>query len=221
MAAQIFEDIWPFSIQSPTFMALQLRTLVSGEEERLLELLDGWPFGDETRGSEFFRRYLEQDPSYRPENVWIAADGPQPVSCVQIFPRRMRVLVGAAMAKSRPKRVAASARCSPRAASGAKDLAGELLTLAAEAMKNRGFGISALLTTRVEWYQSHGWQPWCSHQWRLRVVEPEVLTAEPDEALRGRISLLETARPGEASSRGSGSGACRVLPFAPGSAGAR
>jgi GNAT superfamily N-acetyltransferase len=167
-------------------MPLQLRTLAAGEEERLLDLLDGWPFGDDTRGSVFFRRYLEQDPSYHPDNLWVAADGPQPVACVQIFPRRMRVRAGS----GRPATGAGEAVAElcggigtvyTEASYRRQGLGGELLSLAANAMRTRGFGLSALLATRVEWYQSHGWQPWCSHQWRLRVIDAEWLDQSTEE----------------------------------------
>ena len=70
---------------------MELRALRAGEEEELLALLDGWDVGDGWRGRDFFRRYLELDPTYRPENVQVAADAGRLVSCVQIFPRQVRL----------------------------------------------------------------------------------------------------------------------------------
>jgi predicted N-acetyltransferase YhbS len=70
---------------------MEIRTLRPGEREALLELLDGWDLPDGWRGREFFRRYLEQDPTYDDDNVLVAAEGGTLLSCVQIFPRRLRV----------------------------------------------------------------------------------------------------------------------------------
>ena len=55
----------------------------------VLELLDPWDVGDGWRGRDFFRRYMELDPSYRDENFWVADDAGRLVSCVQVFPRRL------------------------------------------------------------------------------------------------------------------------------------
>lgn len=70
---------------------MEIRTLEGGEREALLDLLDGWPLPDGASGREFFRRYLERDPTFADENVWVAAEGSELLSCVQIFPRPLRV----------------------------------------------------------------------------------------------------------------------------------
>ena len=53
---------------------MEIRTLRPQEREALLDLLDGWPLADGWRGRDFFRRYLEDDPSYADEDVWVALD---------------------------------------------------------------------------------------------------------------------------------------------------
>ena len=62
---------------------MEIRTLRADEREALLDLLDAWDVGDGWPGGRaFFRRYLEDDPTFRDENVWVAADGGALVSCV-------------------------------------------------------------------------------------------------------------------------------------------
>jgi predicted N-acetyltransferase YhbS len=70
---------------------MEIRTLRRGEREALLELLDGWPLADGWRGRDFFRRYLEDDPTFEDRNVWVAEAEGALLSCVQIFPRPLRV----------------------------------------------------------------------------------------------------------------------------------
>src|SRR4030095_9436356 len=45
------------------------------EREAVLTLLDDWPLGDGWRGRDFFRRYLERDPTSRDDNLWVAEHG--------------------------------------------------------------------------------------------------------------------------------------------------
>src|SRR3990172_5194715 len=70
---------------------MQIRTLRRDERERLLELLDLWPLPDGWKGRDFFRRYLEDDPTFEDDNVVVAADGGALAACVQIFPRPVRM----------------------------------------------------------------------------------------------------------------------------------
>src|SRR4029453_16203186 len=55
--------------------SVEIRTLRRDEREALLELLDGWPLADGWRGRDFFRRYLEADPTYEDANVFVAGGG--------------------------------------------------------------------------------------------------------------------------------------------------
>mgnify|MGYP003446902113 CR=1 FL=1 len=70
---------------------MEIRTLARDEREALLELLDGWSLPDGWRGRDFFRRYVERDPTFADENVWVAAEAGRLLSCVQVFPRPLRV----------------------------------------------------------------------------------------------------------------------------------
>ena len=54
---------------------MEIRRLRPEDRPRWLALLDGWDVGDGWRGRDFFRRYVELDPTYADENVWVAAEG--------------------------------------------------------------------------------------------------------------------------------------------------
>ena len=67
-----------------------IRTLCHDERESVLALLDEWPLSDGWRGRDYFRRYIESDPTYADENFWVAEQDGRLVACVQIFPRLLR-----------------------------------------------------------------------------------------------------------------------------------
>lgn len=136
----------------------RLRVLRAGEIEALLDLLDGWPFPDGQRGRDFFRRYAELDPAFEPRNVWVAERGGELVSCVQIFPRRVRIggqalpMGGIGSVFTRPD-------------SRRQGVAGALLERAIEAMRDRGMVLSYLYAERLRWYGQYDYRPW-SRGWR-------------------------------------------------------
>ena len=154
-------------------MDTRLRTLRADEIEALLDLLDGWPFPDGQSGRDFFRRYIELDPVFEPRNVWVAEQGDELVSCVQIFPRRVRVggcelpMGGIGSVFTRPD-------------SRRRGVAGALLERTIDAMRERGIVLSYLLAERLKWYGLYGYRPW-SRGWRtlhwLDAHEPPVSVA--------------------------------------------
>ena len=164
---------------------MQLRTLHAGEREALLDLLDLWEVGDGWRGRDFFRRYLEDDPFYENRNVWVAVDERHGlVSCLQIFPRRIR-LRGRAV----PCGGIGSVFTHPdHRRSG---LAARLLAAATEDMRRRGLEISLLLAALVDWYTKLGWRDLETKQSVLRPSAsfPEAL--DPLAALEVRAFELQ------------------------------
>ena len=44
---------------------MEIRTLKASEREQVLDLLDRWQMPDGWSGRDFFRRYMDLDPSYR------------------------------------------------------------------------------------------------------------------------------------------------------------
>ncbi len=136
----------------------RLRVLRVDEIEALLDLLDGWPFPDGQSGWAFFRRYIEFDPTFEPRNVWVAERGGELVSCVQIFPRRVRIggrvlpMGGIGSVFTRPDH-------------RRRGVAGALLERVIDAMRGRGMVLSYLLAERLRWYGQYGYRPW-SRGWR-------------------------------------------------------
>ena len=132
---------------------MEIRILRSGEREHVLDLLDCWELPDGWRGRDFFRRYMEQDPSYHDENFWVAEDGGRFVCCVQIFPRALRVGSGVA-----PLGGIGSVFTHPDARSSGT--ASAVLRRAEEAMRERGMCVGMLFTGRTGFYERLGWLAW-------------------------------------------------------------
>jgi predicted N-acetyltransferase YhbS len=140
---------------------MEIRTLHDDERETLLELLDLWELPDGWRGRDFFRRYIEQDPSFRDDNVWVACEGERFVSCVQIFPRSLRVL-----GHDVPTGGIGSVFTHPDWRKSG--LAGSLLQHATDDMTKRGMEIGLLFTARHSFYAQFGWKVYKSHRTVLR-----------------------------------------------------
>lgn len=136
---------------------MEIGTLQESEREGLLDLLDGWGLADGWAGRDFFRRYIECDPTYADENVWVARERGELLSCVQIFPRRIRVLgyqvsaggIGSVFTR-RDRR--------------SEGLAGALLEGAAAAMRERGMSVSLLFSGRIPFYEKYGYSSWKSQR---------------------------------------------------------
>jgi GNAT superfamily N-acetyltransferase len=144
----------------------EIRTLRPTEREAFLDLLDGWKLRDGWRGRDFFRRYLELDPEYTDENVWVAEVGGRLVSCVQVFPRRLRSTAGEV-----PCGGIGSVFTAP--SHRGRGLASRLLGAAAGAMRGRGMEVSVLVAARLDWYSGLGWRVWGPPQYRLHRIGRE------------------------------------------------
>jgi predicted N-acetyltransferase YhbS len=131
---------------------MEIRTLRSGEREALLELLDGWELPDGWRGRDFFRRFLEHDPTYADENVLVAEEGGKLVSCVQIFPRRLRVA-----GSSVPAGGIGSVFTAP--AARRRGIAEAVFARSLLAMRERGLAVGLLFGSQPI-YARQGWRSW-------------------------------------------------------------
>ncbi len=140
---------------------MQIRTLRGGEVEALLDLLDEWDLPDGWRGRDFFRRYLEGDPSFHDDNVWVAEERGRLVSCVQIFPRRLRTT-----GDSVP--VGGIGSVFTRPEGRGRGIASQLLDRAATAMAERGMPLSLLFASRLSFYGRLGWVSWPGSRTLLR-----------------------------------------------------
>lgn len=140
--------------------AVEIRLLRDDERGALVALLDGWSLPDGWRGraGEFFRRYLERDPTFEARNVVVAARDGELVGCVQIFPRALRAGVGAAANGALvavPVGGIGSVFTRPEARGGG--VASALLGRAGEEMRGRGLALSVLFASRHAFYQRLGW----------------------------------------------------------------
>ena len=140
---------------------MRIRTLRLEEYERLLDLLDLWPLDDGWQGRDFFRRYMEDDPSFSVRNVWVAIDGENRLrSCVQIFPRSI-------LLRGQEVRCGGIGSVFTHPDARRQGLAEDLLKAAVVAMTQRGFEVSLLFAARIAWYTKLGWRSLERPAWYL------------------------------------------------------
>jgi predicted N-acetyltransferase YhbS len=151
-----------------------IRTLRRDEREAVLELLDQWPLSDGWRGRDYFRRYIDLDPSYSDENFHVAERDGALVACVQIFPRELR-----AGAATIPVGGIGSVFTSEKARGSG--VASQLLEASVAAMRERGMEISLLFASRHDFYARLGWMLWPRE--RPLWITTDAL-AVPDASLR-------------------------------------
>ena len=130
-----------------------IRTLRRDEREAVLELLDEWPLSDGWRGRDYFRRYIDWDPTYVDENFHVAEQDGALVACVQIFPRQLR-----AGAVTIPTGGIGSVFTSEKARGSG--VASRLLEASVAAMRERGMELSLLFAARHAFYTRLGWTLW-------------------------------------------------------------
>ncbi|MEB2346780.1 MAG: GNAT family N-acetyltransferase [Deltaproteobacteria bacterium] len=140
-----------------------IRLLRGEEREALVALLDGWVVpGWPGRPGDFFRRYLDADPSFEPRNVVVAERAGRLVGCVQIFPRALRVRPGEGPPRNGFAQVPlggiGSVFTHPEVRGSG--VASALLERAIAEMQARGLELSLLFATRHGFYGRLGWQLW-------------------------------------------------------------
>lgn len=155
---------------------MQIRNLKNSEQAQLLDLLDQWDLPDGWRGRNYFRRYRDFDPTYRDDNVWVAADGDRLLACAQIFERRIRVLGHAIPTGGLGTVFTAPDHRGER-------LASLLVEAAVDGMVERGMEISLLHTQSRDFFSDRGWHSWKSDRSILQVsaaepAKPPTLSAE-------------------------------------------
>lgn len=153
------------------------------EREALLALLDGWesPSGWPGRAADFFRRYVELDPSFAPHNVVVAERDGRFVGCVQIFPRVLRARRPDGALAGVPVGGIGSVFTHPEARGGG--LASALLERALAEMRARGMALSILFAELHDFYARLGWH---------LVPRPRALWLRGDDlAAPGRASRIE------------------------------
>jgi len=150
---------------------MTIRTLRADEHEALLDLLDGWELPDGWRGRDFFRRFLDHDPTYDDTNVLVAEEAGRLVACVQIFPRQLLV-----RGRAIPAGGIGTVFTRPEARGGGVSSA--LLAACVDAMRARGLVLSLLFAERIAFYTRAGWTSWPSTRVLIRPAQ-EGLTPTP------------------------------------------
>jgi predicted N-acetyltransferase YhbS len=140
---------------------MEIRTLGTGDHDAWLDLLDGWQIPDGWQGRDFFRRFIDHDPTWADENVWVASENGELVSAVQIFPRELRVLDHAVPTGGIGSVYTHDARRN-------QGIAGALLERALVDMRERGMELSLLFASRFDFYGRHGWACWKNQRAWLR-----------------------------------------------------
>lgn len=162
---------------------MEIRTLDAGERDTWLDLLSGWDLPDGWAGHDFFGRWIELDPTWQDENVWVAEEGGQLLSAVQIFPREIRVLghavptggIGSVYTRESYRR---------------GGIAGAVLDEAVVAMRDRGMELSLLFGTRFDFYGGHGWASWKNQRaWLSRGGEGRGTAAKVEDIEISRFDL--------------------------------
>lgn len=132
---------------------MEFRTLRDADREALFALLDLWAIEEAGNDAAFFRRYVDDDPSFEDRNYWLACESATPVASVQIFPRPLQSAgrsvamggIGSVFTHPEHRR---------------QGLAEMLLGRARRAMLERGMAISMLFAARIPWYTKLGWRSW-------------------------------------------------------------
>lgn len=153
-----------------------LRSLRPGERGAFLDLLGGWerPSGWPGAARDFFRRYVESDPTFADEHAWVAERGGRLVACAQIFPRALRI--GGARV---PTAGIGSVFTRPEARGGG--IASALLERVLAAARARGMELALLFASRHGFYERLGFSLW-THDRPLWLRADD--TARPDPGRR-------------------------------------
>ncbi len=143
---------------------MEIRRLETSERQSAIGLLDGWERPDGPRARDSLRREIEADPNLAERNVWVAADRGEVLGCVQIFPRRLRVL-GHGIPSG------GLGNLFVRRDHRGSGMASRLVECAATAMRERGMELAVAFTSRRGLLQRLGWRTWTSHRSILRRAE--------------------------------------------------
>ena len=137
-------------------MAIEFRTITTGERDAVLDLLAHW-LGDR----EFFARYFRHDPAFRDDLCFVATDRGRIVSTFQVFRKSVRIN-GAVL------EVGGVGNVFTLEAYRTHGLAGALLTRGVRAMQEHAFDLSLLFATRLAFYGRLGWM---SHRRHLTFLD--------------------------------------------------
>ena len=166
---------------------MEIRTLETGELEALQQLLSGWDVPGYWRDSDHLRRQVSADPTFREHDVWVAAERGELVACVQIHPRRLRILGhgiptgGLGAIFTRPDH-------------RGRGIATQLVERAATAMRERGMELSITFATKPGLLERLGWKTWRGQRCILRPADHKAPAPVYSEGPDIEIVSLELQR---------------------------
>ena len=134
-----------------------MRTMRKQERGSVLDLLEE-AFG--FRG--IFLRYMDHDPLLRHEDTLLALDGEAPVSCVQIFSKRIRL-------RGETLELGGIGSVATALAYRKLGLASDLLSRALEEMERRGMALALLFTGLFRFYEQLGFVPVPQYRGKLHL----------------------------------------------------
>ncbi|MEE2776974.1 MAG: GNAT family N-acetyltransferase [Acidobacteriota bacterium] len=117
----------------------------ASEREAVLDLLEG-AFDLRT----LFARYMDHDPLFGPGDFLLALDGTRPVSCVQIFDKRIYLF-------GREVHLGGIGSVATHPDFRGRGLASELLKRSEPRMRDRGMPLALLFTGITRFYSKLGW----------------------------------------------------------------
>ena len=120
---------------------VSIRTMRQGERERVLDLLEG-AFGFR----EIFARYMKRDPLLQPEDTLLALVDDIPISCVQIFSKRIRL-------RGETVPLGGIGSVATATSHRRQGLGSELLRRALAEMERRGMALALLFADLVGFYE--------------------------------------------------------------------
>jgi predicted N-acetyltransferase YhbS len=135
---------------------MEIRRMRASDREAVLDLLD-----HAFAKRELFERYMDFDPGFDYADFWLACDGARPVSCVQVFTKRIRL-------RHEPVLLGGIGSVATHESQRGKGLASELLRRAIDDMRARGMAISLLFTGRFAFYEALGWLQISTRLFKLR-----------------------------------------------------
>ncbi|MEE2703875.1 MAG: GNAT family N-acetyltransferase [Myxococcota bacterium] len=145
---------------------VELRWMRPEEREAVLDLLEG-AFGER----ELFAAYLDFDPELGPEDSLLALAEGEPVACVQIFTKRIR-LRGETVGLGGIGSVATQSKWRQQG------LASRLLQQAIAEMRQRGMALSLLFAGPLPLYERQGWVSIPGRY--LRIHSPDEIPGLPE-----------------------------------------
>jgi GNAT superfamily N-acetyltransferase len=158
---------------------MEIRTLKAQEPATLASMLDGWHLAEGWTAGDRFRQYMDFDPRWSAENVFVAVERDRILGAVSILPRHLKIL-----GHNIPTGGLTNLFTDPE--SRGRGIATELLERVCDEMRSRGLELAVIFpggrkATSV-FFDKRGWHSWGGQQTILRRDPEARSTGEEDGA---------------------------------------